>query len=122
MYQNRPKSNKLGIREIICFREIPLGILEKTNMLYILGIILVVSLLLNPASVRAGFFEEKDMSVQESGCNGQCDSKTVNLNPDLKDKVAAIEKQFLIALIKKRIPMAMRLPYLLTLLINLLMR
>ncbi|MGD0336328.1 MAG: hypothetical protein ABSB18_04435 [Candidatus Omnitrophota bacterium] len=61
-------------------------------MLYLLSIILTVSLLLNPASLRAAFFEEKDTSIEESACS-ECKSDTLNLNPDLKEKVAAIEKK-----------------------------
>lgn len=61
-------------------------------MLYLLSLILSVSILLNPASVMAGFFDEKDASIQQSGCS-ECKSDALNLNPDLKDKVAAIEKK-----------------------------
>lgn len=61
-------------------------------MLYLLSVILSVSLLLNPASVMAGFFDEKDASIQQSGCS-ECKDDTLNLKPDLKDKVAAIEKK-----------------------------
>ena len=60
-------------------------------MLHILTVIFILFLLLNPASARANFFEEKDTPVQESGCS-ECSKETVNLNPDLKEKVAAIEK------------------------------
>jgi len=61
-------------------------------MLYLLSVILSVSLLLNPASAMAGFFDEKDASIQQSDCS-ECQSQTLNLNPELKDKVAAIEKK-----------------------------
>lgn len=61
-------------------------------MLYLLSAVLSVSLLLNPASVMAGFFDEKDTSIQQSDCS-ECKSETLNLNPELKDKVAAIEKK-----------------------------
>jgi len=61
-------------------------------MLYLLSVILSVSLLVNPASVMAGFFDEKDASIQQSGCS-ECKGDAINLNPDLKDKVAAIEKR-----------------------------
>ncbi len=61
-------------------------------MLYLLSAILSVSLLLNPASVMAGFFDEKDASIQQSECS-ECKSDSVNLNPDLKNKVAAIEEK-----------------------------
>ncbi|RJP30015.1 MAG: hypothetical protein C4533_00115 [Candidatus Omnitrophota bacterium] len=61
-------------------------------MLYLLSVILSISLLLNPASVVAGFFDEKDALIQQSECNN-CQSDPLNLNPDLKDKVAAIEKK-----------------------------
>jgi len=60
-------------------------------MLHILAVIIIMYLLLNPASVKAGFFEEEDTSVQESGCSG-CSKAIVNLNADLKEKVAAIDK------------------------------
>lgn len=60
-------------------------------MLHILAVIIIVFLLLNPASVKAGFFEEEDTSVQKSGCS-ECSKETVNLNPGLKEKVAEIEK------------------------------
>ena len=68
-----------------------MGVLAKENMLHILAVIIIVSLFLNPASVKAGFFEEKDTSVQESGCS-ECDSRVVSLNSDLKEKVVAIER------------------------------
>ncbi|MBI4706887.1 MAG: hypothetical protein HY761_03055 [Candidatus Omnitrophica bacterium] len=61
-------------------------------MLYLLSVILSVSLLLNPAYVIAGFFDEKDVSIQQSGCS-ECQSQTLNLNPDLKEKVVVIEKK-----------------------------
>jgi len=61
-------------------------------MLYLLSVILSASLLLNPACVMAGFFDEKDASIQQSDCS-ECKSETLNLNPELKDKVAAIEKK-----------------------------
>ena len=60
-------------------------------MLYILAVIIIVSLLLNPVSVKAGFFEKEDTFVQESGCS-ECSKETVNLNADLKAKVGAIER------------------------------
>jgi len=50
----------------------------------------MMSLLLNPASVRAGFFEEEDTPSQENACS-ECKSEPLNLNPELKEKVAAIE-------------------------------
>lgn len=59
-------------------------------MLHILAVIFIISLL-NPAFARANFFEEKDTPVQESGCSG-CSKEIVNLNADLKEKVAAIDK------------------------------
>jgi len=52
---------------------------------------IIISLLLNPYSAWAGFFEEKDTVAQETGCS-ECDSNVVNLNPDLKEKVAEINK------------------------------
>ena len=61
-------------------------------MLYLLSVILSVSLLLNPACVMAGFFDEKDASIRQSDCS-ECQSQTLNLNPELEDKVAAIEKK-----------------------------
>ena len=61
-------------------------------MLYLLSVILSVSLLLNPASVMAGFFDDKDASIQQNECD-ECKSDPVSLNPDLKDKVAAIEER-----------------------------
>ncbi len=61
-------------------------------MLYLLSVILSASLLLNPVSVMAGFFDEKDNSIQQNECS-ECKSDPVSLNPDLKDKVAAIEKR-----------------------------
>ena len=60
-------------------------------MLYLLSMILSVSLLLNPVCVMAGFFD-KDASVQQSDCS-ECKSGALNLNPDLKEKVSAIEKK-----------------------------
>ncbi|MFA5276823.1 MAG: hypothetical protein WC417_08040 [Candidatus Omnitrophota bacterium] len=59
-------------------------------MLHILAVILIL-LLLNPVSVRAGFFEEETAPMQETECSS-CASRAVNLNPDLKNKVATIEK------------------------------
>jgi len=61
-------------------------------MLYLLSVILSVSLLLNPACVMAGFFDEKDALTRQGDCS-ECQSQTLNLNPELKDKVAAIEKK-----------------------------
>jgi len=61
-------------------------------MLYLLNVILSVSLLLNPTAVMAGFFDEKDASAQQNECSG-CKADTLNINSDLKDKVAAIEKK-----------------------------
>ena len=61
-------------------------------MLYLLSVILSVSLLLNPVCVMAGFFDEKDASIQQSDCS-ECKSETLNLNPEIKDKVEAIEKK-----------------------------
>ena len=61
-------------------------------MLYLLSVIFTISLLLNPACVMAGFFDEKEASLQQSGCS-ECKSDTLNLNPDLKEKVEAIEKK-----------------------------
>ena len=58
-------------------------------MLYILAVIIIVSLLLNPVSVKAGFFEKEDTSVQESGCS-ECSKETVNLNADLKANFVAV--------------------------------
>lgn len=60
-------------------------------MLRILAVIFIVFLLLGPVFASAGFFEEKDTPVQESGCS-ECKSEAANLNADLKEKVAAIEK------------------------------
>ena len=60
-------------------------------MLHILTVIFILFLLLNPASVRANFFEEKDTPVQESGCS-ECGKETINLSADLKEKISAIEK------------------------------
>jgi hypothetical protein len=59
-------------------------------MLRILAAIFIISLL-NPAFARANFFEEKDTPVQESGCS-ECSKEATNLNADLKEKVAAIDK------------------------------
>ncbi len=61
-------------------------------MLYLLSIILSVSLLLNPAYLMAGFFDEEDASMQQSGCS-ECKGDSLNLNSDLKEKVSAIEKK-----------------------------
>jgi len=61
-------------------------------MLYLLSVILSVSLLLNPACVMAGFFDEKDASIRQSDCS-ECQSSTLSLNPDLKEKVETIEKK-----------------------------
>ena len=61
-------------------------------MLYLLSVVLSVSLLLNPACVMAGFFDEKDASIQQSGCS-ECKGDAPNLNPGLKEKVSAIEKR-----------------------------
>ncbi|MBU2222265.1 MAG: hypothetical protein KJ722_06550, partial [Candidatus Omnitrophica bacterium] len=60
-------------------------------MLRILAVIYIPCLLLNPAFARANFFEEKDTSVQESGCN-ECSKEAVNLNADLKSKTEEIGK------------------------------
>lgn len=60
-------------------------------MLCILGMIFFVSLLLCPVFARAGFFEGNYTVVEESGCS-ECKSEAADLNTDLKEKVAAIEK------------------------------
>lgn len=59
-------------------------------MLYLLSVILTVSLLLNPASAMAIFFEEEAVPVQDNGCS-ECKSETLNLNPDLHQKITEIE-------------------------------
>ena len=46
-----------------------MGVLAKEDMLHILAVIIIAFLLLNPVSVKAGFFEEENISVQESGCS-----------------------------------------------------
>ncbi|MDD5610564.1 MAG: hypothetical protein PHH69_03345 [Candidatus Omnitrophica bacterium] len=61
-------------------------------MLYLLSVVLSIFILFNPACVIAGFFDEKDTSIQQSGCS-DCQSQKLNLDPELKDKVAAIEKK-----------------------------
>jgi hypothetical protein len=61
-------------------------------MLYLLSAVLSIFILFNPACVIAGFFDEKDTSIQQSACS-ECKGDALNLNPDLKDKVAAIEKK-----------------------------
>ncbi len=61
-------------------------------MLYLLSVILSIYLLLNPAFVMAGFFDEKDASIQQSDCS-ECQSQTLNLNADLKKKVETIENK-----------------------------
>jgi len=61
-------------------------------MLRILGVIFILSFLISGQNLaRAGFFEEKDTPVQENGCS-ECKSEAANLNADLKEKVAEIEK------------------------------
>lgn len=70
-----------------------MGILEKTDMLYLLAAIFALFLLLNLSSARAGFFEKEAAPVQENGCS-ECKSDPINFNPDLKEKVAAIESSF----------------------------
>ena len=69
-------------------------------MLYLLSVVLSLSLLLNPACVMAGFFDEKDTSIQRSECS-ECKRDPVNVNPDLKEKVSAIEKKISSNLNKK---------------------
>lgn len=78
-----------------------MGVLAKKNMLRILGAIFILSLLISGQNfARAGFFEEKDTPVQESGCS-ECKSEPLNLNPELKEKVAEIEKAVSSSLNKK---------------------
>ena len=60
-------------------------------MLRILALFFAASSLLGPAFARAGFFEEKNTAAQEIGCR-KCEGEAGNLNADLKEKVAAIEK------------------------------
>jgi hypothetical protein len=60
-------------------------------MLHILALVITASLLLNPASLMAGFFEEENTPLKDNECN-ECKSETLNLNPALKEKVAEIEK------------------------------
>ncbi len=61
-------------------------------MLHILALVITASLLLNPVSLMAGFFEEEDTSLNDSECS-ECKSDTLNLNPALKEKVAEIESK-----------------------------
>lgn len=61
-------------------------------MLYLLSVVLSILVLLNPTCVTAGFFDEKDTSIQETNCS-ECQNQTLKLNPDLKAKVSAIEKK-----------------------------
>lgn len=60
-------------------------------MLHILALVITASLLLNPVSLMAGFFEEEDTPLKDSECS-ECRSDTLNLNPELKEKVTEIEK------------------------------
>lgn len=60
-------------------------------MLRILVAVIIMFLLLRPAYAGAGFFEEKDAPKQETDCS-KCKSKPSDLNPNLKEKVTAIEK------------------------------
>lgn len=69
-------------------------------MLHILALVITASLLLNPASLMAGFFEEEEMLLKDSGCS-ECKSEPLNLNPALKEKVAEIEKAVSSSLNKK---------------------
>ncbi|MFA5351114.1 MAG: hypothetical protein WC357_07280 [Candidatus Omnitrophota bacterium] len=61
-------------------------------MLYLLSVVLSLFLLFNPASVMAGFFDDKDTSTQQSECS-ECKGQTLNLNPDLREKISAIENK-----------------------------
>jgi len=67
------------------------GLLAKANMLRILTVIFSFFLLLSSGLARAGFFDEKEAVVAENPCSA-CKSDSLNLNPDLSGKVAAIEK------------------------------
>ena len=69
-------------------------------MLRILAVIFILSLLLNPASAMAGFFEEENTPSQESSCT-ECKGEPLNLNSDLKKKVSAIESMVFNKLNKK---------------------
>ncbi len=69
-------------------------------MLHILAVVITASLLLNPASLMAGFFEEEDAPLKDSECS-ECKNEPLNLNPDLKKKVAEIEKAVSSSLSKK---------------------
>ena len=69
-------------------------------MLHILALVITASLLLNPASLMAGFFEEEDTPLKDSECS-ECKSEPLNLNLELKEKVAEIEKTISSSLNKK---------------------
>ena len=69
-------------------------------MLHILALVITASLLLNPASLMAGFFEEEDTPLRKSECS-ECKSDTLSLNPELKEKVAEIESKVSSSLNKK---------------------
>lgn len=59
-------------------------------MLRLLAVILILFLLFNPVSARAGFFEEEDTPARKSACS-ECESESLVLNSDLKDKASVIE-------------------------------
>lgn len=69
-------------------------------MLHILALVITASLLLNPASLMAGFFEEENTPLKYNGCS-ECKSEPLNLNPALKEKVAEIESKVSSSLNKK---------------------
>lgn len=69
-------------------------------MLHILAIVITASLLLNPVSLMAGFFEEEDPPLKDSECS-ECKNEPLNLNPELKEKVAEIESKVSSSLNKK---------------------
>jgi hypothetical protein len=67
------------------------GLLAKADMLRILTVFFSLFLLLFPGLARAGFFDEKETLVSRSSCSA-CKSDSLNMNPDIRGKVAAIEE------------------------------
>lgn len=68
-----------------------MGLLAKADMLRILIVFFSLFLLLSSDLAGAGFFDEKETLVPEIPCSA-CKSDSLSLNPDLSEKVAAIEK------------------------------
>ena len=91
LYKNRTESGNLGVPVNYPLQENTSGCIGEGEYAAYISCNFYNLLIKSGFCARANFFEEKDTPVQESGCSG-CSKEIVNLNADLKEKVAAIEK------------------------------